>query len=422
LNKISIIGVAPYGLCSLTPKIRRIVKRADLVFGGSRLLAQFDFVTGEKIPIENNLPELISIINQKRSIQKIVVLASGDPDFFGIASYIKEHIGSEEIEIFPNISSMQIAFALIKENWEDAFFYSVHGRGLDKVSEVVSGHSKIGIFTDSVNTPAKIATLLLNNGISGYSAFVCQKVGMNGQKIFRTDIAGLCRLECDPLNILILKKEDGKNIPNSYEQFHLGIPDNEFLQRRPNEGLITKQEVRAICLAKMKLNPSSTIWDIGAGSGAISIEASILAWKGNVFAVEKNQEDVDIIKENLRRFNRTNITVIHGQASEKMSELPDPAAVFIGGSGGELPEILKIVVSKLKNSGTIVINIATLENLAVVQGELKRHGLNYEIIQVNLARSRSFSDLTRLQPLNPVFIITAQKEDERCLKEKTIPG
>ncbi len=193
-NKVYIIGVAPYGISSLPPKIRRIVRRAGIIFGGQRLLKQFDFATGEKIVIGHNLKEIVDTIRQNQEQRKIVVLASGDPNFYGIASYIITHLGKDDIEILPNISSMQMAFALIKESWEDAVFVSVHGRSLETIAEVVRSHHKIGIFTDDVNTPSRIAQELLKQELSILS-YVCQNLGMNDQKMLKQTIR-VSNLDC----------------------------------------------------------------------------------------------------------------------------------------------------------------------------------------------------------------------------------
>ncbi len=188
-----------------------------------------------------------------------------------------------------------------------------------------------------------------------------------------------------------------------------GIPDKEFYQRKPREGLITKQEVRAVSLAKMGLTSESVLWDIGAGSGAISIEASFLARKGRIYAIEKNEADTAIIRDNVRKFQVHNVEVVQTFAPDGLSELADPTAVFIGGSGGRMIEILDLACHRLKPGGRIAINIVALENLSAAVNALRVRGFVPGVTLVSVARSTDILELARLEALNPVFIVAASK-------------
>ncbi|MCH9016199.1 MAG: precorrin-6Y C5,15-methyltransferase (decarboxylating) subunit CbiT, partial [Chloroflexi bacterium] len=193
-------------------------------------------------------------------------------------------------------------------------------------------------------------------------------------------------------------------------QHYFGIPDDEFQQQ--GKGLITKMEVRAVTLAKMHLKEDSIVWDIGAGSGSISIEAAFLAKRGSVFAIEKEAAAVAVIRENIQRFGRDNITVVETLAPENLDKLPEPTSVFIGGSGGHLMEILEISCRRLKHSGRIVINAATLETLQAATEGLKANGFTAEVTLVNVARSQDILNLTRLEALNPVFVVSGWRATE----------
>jgi precorrin-6Y C5,15-methyltransferase (decarboxylating) len=407
-DKVHIIGVAPEGASSLLPEARRLVDRAGVVFGGKRLLDMFPSLSGEKIAIRNNLTEVTELIKRNLGRKRMVVLASGDPNFYGIASYLTGKLGKDVLEIMPNVSAMQVAFARIKEGWEDAVLVSVHSRPIGDIVEMVRSNRKVGIFTDDEHTPATIARVLLEHGVDGYRAYVCQNLGSKDEEVVATDLPGLRQVKASSLNVLILLREKPETKPRQI----LGIPDGEFHQRRPKEGLITKQEVRAVSLAKMNLSDESMVWDIGAGSGAISVEASFLARKGRVFAIEKNEKDITIIKKNLRKFQVTNVEVVPAFAPDGLENLPHPTAVFIGGSGGRMEEILDLVSRKLKAGGRIVINIVALEHLSVAINALQARGFVPEVTLVNIARSTSIRELTRLEALNPVFVITAVQKEE----------
>ena len=195
----------------------------------------------------------------------------------------------------------------------------------------------------------------------------------------------------------------------------MGIPDEKFLGLEA--GLITKVEIRAVRRARLCLAENSVVWDIGAGSGGVSIEASLLASKGSVFAIERNSEAVAVIGENIRRFDRHNIKVIQASAPEHLDDLPDPDAVFIGGSGGHMGEILRVTCSRLRPGGRIVINAATLETLHAAVESLKANGFAVEVTLVNVAHSKDILNLTRLEALNPVLHIVGWRETERADEE-----
>lgn len=405
-DKVHIIGVAPSGSSSLTPGARDQVNQAELVFGGKRLLALFPSLTGKKIAIRNNLAEVATLIKGNLGHKRMVILASGDPGFYGIASYLVGKLGKNAIEIIPNVSAMQLAFARIKASWEDAALISVHSRPIEDIVETVRSNHKIGIFTDDKHTPATIARVLLEHRIDGYQAYVCQNLGRREERIVETNLHNLVKMKFSPLNVLILLREK----PETRFRQILGIPDEEFHRRRPKEGLLTKQEVRAVSLAKLHLTDEGLLWDIGAASGAVSIEASFLIRKGRIYAIEKNNKDVAIIRKNIQKFCVPNIEVVHTFAPDNLGRLPDPNAVFIGGSGGRMEEILDFISQRLKPGGRVVINIVALENLNTAVSALKARGFVPEITLVNIARSTSLLELTRFAALNPVFIVSGVLE------------
>ena len=403
-HKVHIIGVAPEG--SLPPEAHRFVNQAEIVFGGRRLLQMFPSLGGERITIKNNLAEIADLIKRNLGRKRMVVLASGDPNFYGVAGYLTAKLGKSVVDIIPNVSAMQLAFARIKESWEDAVFVSVHSRPIEEIVGVVGSNAKIGIFTDDKHTPAAIARVLLEHGVDGYRAYVCQDLGSKEEKVVKTDLRGLARMRFSPLNVLILLREQSER----QSQQMLGIPEASFYRRR--EGLITKQELRAVSLSKLALTENSIVWDIGAGSGAVSVEASFLARRGRVFAIEKNEKDIAIIEKNLRKFNVSNVEVVQTFAPDGLNSLPDPTAVFIGGSGGRVKEILELVSRRLKPGGRIVMNIVALENLSAAVDALKARGFAPDITLVNIARSTGVSELTRFETLNPVFVVSGVKKEE----------
>jgi precorrin-6B C5,15-methyltransferase / cobalt-precorrin-6B C5,C15-methyltransferase len=196
------------------------------------------------------------------------------------------------------------------------------------------------------------------------------------------------------------------------EDWTFGIPEEAFAHRKPKIGLITKTEVRVISLAKMRLREKSVVWDIGAGSGSVSIESALLARSGRIFAVEKNEEDVALIRENIERFGTRHVQVIHAKAPDRLETLPDPDAVFIGGSGSRMGDILERCWGRLRTPGNLVVNLATIENLSEAYHFFKERGIKPTVTLVQISRDSEILELVRFDALNPVFIIHVEKKPE----------
>jgi len=191
----------------------------------------------------------------------------------------------------------------------------------------------------------------------------------------------------------------------------LGLPDDAFEQRRPLQGQITKREVRAVSLYSLGLRPGSVVWDIGAGTGSISVEASIIAREGTVYAVERDEESLPLLRRNVEQWGSKNVHIIAGEAPDALVELPDPDAVFVGGSGGSLAEILDVAIKRLRAGGRIVVNLAALERTNEVYQRFKSSGFVADMVMVNSSRGKDMPDGTvRLEALNPVFVVTARRE------------
>ena len=191
----------------------------------------------------------------------------------------------------------------------------------------------------------------------------------------------------------------------------LGLPDNAFEQRKPLRGQITKREVRAVSLYSLGLQPGSVVWDIGAGTGSIAIEASVIAHEGAVYAIERDNSSLGLLRANVERWGSSRITVVPGAAPEALDDLADPDSVFVGGSGGKLAQILETVALRLKPAGRVVVNLAVLERTHETRLQLKALGFNTDITMINAARGKEMADgTTRLESLNPVFVVTGWRE------------
>ena len=204
----------------------------------------------------------------------------------------------------------------------------------------------------------------------------------------------------------------------------LGLPDEEFVQRRPGSNTMTKREVRAITLANLELHPHAILWDIGSGTGAVAIEAAHLASMGQVYAIENDAGALAAIEANCRRFCASNVTIVAGRAPQALQGLPNPDAVFIGGSGGALSAILEVVIARLRPRGSLVVNLASFEHLSETINYLRQAHWNVECTLVNIARTQNILDVTRFAALNPVFVLTAHapEKQERPVGERSQAG
>ncbi len=471
-GRVYVVGVGAAGAASLTPPALALVREAQVLAGGARLLAMFPEVPALRVVLKADLESAVRELRRGLEAdppQQTVVLASGDPGFYGIARRLVQAMGRERVEVVPNVSAVQLAFAALGESWEDALLLSVHGRPIEDILARLAGASKAAVLTDGEHSPGAIAAALLAAGVDGFRAYVCQDLGGPEERVVESDLAGLVEQEFAPLNVLVLLREDRPSAPTSlpsrqrgeghrragacpppgavpapsagrpggqpaahkglpYSHKSLvarrgggegwtclfGIPDDQFDQQRPPGGLITKAEVRAVALARLGLRRDSIVWDIGAGSGAVAVEAARLCSAGRVFAVERNPAAVQDIRANIGRFGVPNLTVVEALAPEGLDSLPEPDAVFVGGSGGQMEAILEAVCRRLRPGGRVVISLATLENLSAAVAGLGRRGLEAEVTQVSISRSRAVAGLTRLQALNPVFLVTGHRENHRC--------
>lgn len=403
MNRIYVVGAGVAGQEGFSRQALELINSADLLIGGERQLALFPEFKGQTLPVGSNLPEVIEALNNRTG--RTVVLASGDPLFFGIGRYLLRNLPEEEFEFIPNVSSVQYAFAKIRQPWDDAVFVSTHGRPLKAAVDRIVANDKAAVLTDERNDPAAIARELIERGREGYACWLCENLGGDDERIVETDVRGLLEIEAAPLNVLILVKQfegEGRD-----RRSWLGIPDDEFATVKK---LITKQEVRVITLAKLQLCRDMILWDIGAGSGSVSIEADHLLPEGKIFAIERNPECRDFIRQNLQTFQTRNVTLVEGNAPECLDDLPDPDRVFIGGSGGNLWEILEVADRRLPPDGRIVLNAITLDTLTAANEFFANAGYQVEVTTVNIARTRPLTEYKMFEAFNPVYILAAVKE------------
>ena len=421
-----VIGIGLDGAEGLPVPVLKLVESATLLVGSERHLGYFPDHPAQRQVLGDLTEAIAAIRNALAAAGNTVILVSGDPLFFGFGRLLLAALPPEQLRFYPHLSSVQLAFNRIKVPWHDARAISAHGRSAGELLDALrSGADKLAVLTDSNHTPAAIARLVLSLDLPySYDLWVCENLGGADERVqswpalAAGDLPKLEQQTFEPLNVVVLlrrteelyhKKIDLSRLPL------LGLPDRTFLSFSDRPGLMTKREIRTLLLGELGLAPGQTIWDVGAGTGSISIEIARLCPNSRVYAIEKTAAGTMLIEQNCRRLQVPNVISIYGTAPEILYRLPAPDRIVIGGSGGQLRQILGVCGGLLSPGGTIVLALATVENLndaLIWAGERARRqgGWNYRLLQVQLSRSVPVGSLTRFSPLNPVTLLTISRD------------
>ncbi len=421
MNKpCTLIGILDDGWAGLSEHARARLGQAACVIGAGRTLALVAPHLGtqaEKLDMDGALGRVPEWIESAVAAGKrVAVLATGDPLCHGIGEMLLNRIGRDRIETLPASSTLQLAFARMGRPWKTAHIVSAHGKdagewtwgatpehGLYAVLQAVAAHELVAVFTSPENDPARLARALL---AAGYGEEVRLSVAA---RLLLPDeqVAADLRLQdaatrdfAEP-NFVVIER----HAADAHALF--GFADRDYIQRQPEKGLITKLEARAVSLAKLGLREDSVVWDIGAGSGSVGLEAARLARRGHIYAIEKNSEDAANARANAKQLRAVNYTLVEGKAPAHLEGWPNPDAVFIGGSGGELTGLIRLCLKRLRPDGRLVMNFVTIENLATATSALQELCAEWEVVQIQASRSQPILDMHRLAAHNPVWIVTA---------------
>lgn len=423
-NPCRVIGVLDDGAASLSPTALAYIRNADVIIGGARTLALFDRECkpgAVRHDLTKRLKEVPEWVRAARNDHlACVVLATGDPLCHGIAPYLAQHLCVDALDILPNLSTLQLACARVGLAWQDARIVSVHardagewtrgsvpGHGLYGLAQALRRESRLLVLTSPDNSPDRIARLLLAEGLGDDFHMAVAENLLQPEERVLADLnpAEAAQMRFADLNVVLLWR-----VTASAQPVRFGLMDSEYAQRQPEKGLITKQEVRAVSLARLQLRQDSLVWDIGAGSGSVGLEAARLCPDGHVWAIEKNDLDFAIAGQNHAAFGVSNYSLHHGKAPEGLDAWPDPDAVFIGGSGGELAGLIATILGRLRPNGSLVMNFVTLENLATATATLQAtEGASWDVLQLQAARSKPILHMHRMAAENPVWIVCARK-------------
>jgi precorrin-6B C5,15-methyltransferase / cobalt-precorrin-6B C5,C15-methyltransferase len=372
------------------PDARRALATADVVVGSARQVAHVNLAAGaEHLALTTPLaPVLAAVADRRRLGRRVCVLASGDPGFFGIARTLGAHLGPDALRVHPAPSSVALAFATQGWSWDDAVVASAHGRALEPALAAVRGAARAAVLTDPA-TPPEVVGAALAAEDDRREVVVVSRIGEHDESVTRTDVAGLAAGSFDPMSVVLLAAPTS---PDAGPTVRWGRDEAEFAHR---DGMVTKAEVRAVALGKLALPARGVLWDVGAGSGSVGIEAAAVAPGLEVVAVERRQADAERIVANASRHG-VHVRVVTGEAPAALEQLPDPDRVFVGGGG---LDVLDACLARLRPGGVVV------ATYVLVDRALAAHGRLGHMVQVRVDRCVPLGEVgVRMEPLNPVFV------------------
>ena len=399
MQKITLIGMGA-SAATLTAEGWDALRRAERVAGARRLLDALPAeVTAERIPAVR--PE--EILPALEGACSAAVLYSGDTGFYSGAPALLERLRGRQVqvELQPGLSSVQLLAARLGRPWQDWKLVSAHGRPCDPVAAVCGGKPAFFLTGVGESGPAALCQKLADAGLGGLSVAVGEDLGLASQKIFSGSAAQAAGAQFGPLAVLLA--EPAFRLPARTP----GWPDGAFVRA---EGIpMTKQAIRAQVLAQLALCPGETVWDVGAGTGSVSLEMAYANGGAPVWAVERLPAACDVLEENRRRLGGWNIRVTAGTAPEALQGLPAPDAVLIGGTRGRLEPILDAILAA-NPAARVCLTAIALETLAAALAAFGARGMEPEVTQIAAAHAGGPGRLHLLRAENPVFILTAAKE------------
>ena len=396
-RKVYIIGVGVGDASLLTLEARSILQSCDAVCGAERVIGT---VSGYGKPVFCGiLPEQIkAYMDSVPEFRTFAAVMRGDTGFYSGAKKLIQALDGYDVTLIPGISSPAYFAAKLKISWENAKLISLHGRKANLI-RAVDTHRLVFALTGGEHTAGAVCAKLCEYGFSHVLVSVGERLSYPDEKITRGTARDFAGRQFDPLSILLIENASAAEwIPH-------GIPDAGFLRA---EVPMTKSEVRTVVLSRLALHADSVVWDIGAGTGSVSVECALAAYAGCVYAVEKNAAAVDLIEKNARRFKADNLIAVAGEAPAALEALPAPTHVFIGGSSGHLREILALLLRR-NPKVRVVLSAATLETQAEALSCAEELGfIRFEAVQISASRAKKLGGYHMMSAQNPVVVITME--------------
>lgn len=396
MKEINIIGMG-MSEKTLTAEALELIIEADILIGAKRLINEFSHMKKPSYNayLSNDILEII----EKTDAEKIAILVSGDVGFYSAAEKLVDVLKDYDPNLVSGISSVSYFFAKCSLPWKDANLISCHGIDTNIVSSVRRNRYTFAL--TGKNIP-ELQKELVKYGFSDLKVWIGENLGSDDESIQESKISDLDGMEFSSLTVLIIEN------PDFDSRIRTGIPDEEFIRGKVP---MTKSEVRAVCLSKLSLSPTDIAYDIGCGTGSVTIEMAFSAYEGKVYAFDKNEDAIALLEQNCQKFHLDNVDGICGLAPECLKDLPVPDVAFIGGSSGNMDEIVSYLHG-INDKMRFVITAVTLENAMAGLDSLKNVGISGDIVQVAVSKGKQIGDLHMLMAQNPIFIISGSGASE----------
>ena len=395
---VTLIGMGSGQPENLTLQGLAALRQADLILGARRLLAVLPAGCTENRAAAYR-PDEVAELLQTSGAENAVLIYSGDTGFYSGASSMMEKLEALGVRarVLPGLSSIQLLAAALGRPWQGWNLVSAHGRTCDPVAECMQGRPTF-FLTGGSEDPATLCAQLAAEGFGEVQGVVGQCLGTPEEKLFRGSVKELAAGRFNSLSVLLV--EAAEVLPRRAP----GLPDEAFER---GDVPMTKQEVRAAVLAKLAVRPEDILWDVGAGTGSVSVELALAAPRGRVYAVECRPEGCALIKANREKFRTRNLVLVEGLAPVALSDLPAPDAVFIGGSKGSLAAIVDAALDKNPDARICVSAIA-LETLSAAVAALTAKGRTVQVSQIAVSRAKAVGGLHLMMAQNPIYLITGE--------------
>lgn len=395
---VTLIGMGSGQPENLTLQGLAALRQADLILGARRLLAVLPAGCTENRAAAYR-PDEVAELLQTSGAENAVLVYSGDTGFYSGASSMMEKLEALGVRarVLPGLSSIQLLASALGRPWQGWNLVSAHGRTCDPVAECMQGRPTF-FLTGGSEDPATLCAQLEAEGFGDVQGVVGQCLGTPEEKLFRGSVKELAAGRFNSLSVLLVEAVEG--LPRRAP----GLPDEAFER---GDVPMTKQEVRAAVLAKLAVRPEDILWDVGAGTGSVSVELALAAPRGRVYAVECRPEGCALIKANREKFRTRNLVLVEGLAPDALSDLPAPDAVFIGGSKGSLAAIVDAALDKNPDARICVSAIA-LETLSAAVAALTAKGRTVQVSQIAVSRAKAMGGLHLMMAQNPIYLITGE--------------
>ena len=397
---ISCIGIGMGTLDTLTHEAAETIRNADILFGAKRILESVEHMPGllhesqERVE-EYRSAQIAEYLSTRPHLTRIVILMSGDVGFYSGARLVQDAFPDEKIDYYCGISSVVYFASKVPTSWQDAKLLSAHGRSLNLLN-CVQRYPKIIMIVSGVEDVRAICQELVEAEMTYVHVTVGTNLSYQEETVTSGTPEAFLQAETTGLHIMLIENPQAKHI------IVPGMSDESFVRGKVP---MTKEEIRILSVAKLQLTEDSIVYDVGAGTGSVSMECARLCTSGTVYAIERNPEGIALIRENSKKLRLSNVKAIEGLAPEALMDLPAPTHAFIGGSAGNMGEILDVLRAK-NPSVRIVINTIALESISEVMQLLKERGYDADIVQISAAKSRVLGRYHMMTGLNPVYIIT----------------